>query len=273
VEVTFYASLPLWAVLVRRLRGVPGLRSWARGELIPLALVAAFGILVQVAASRLLISSLFATTLLGECTWLALGMALAVATVVTERQGPSRLARLVAAQPGLCWAGALACLIGATAVLQPGGLFNIIVSLHEKQPFARTLGGIVLTGGLGVLLVAPAAFGEDAGGLPRRILRWRPLAWLGMVSYGVYLYHLAVAQLLGESSDPGHFSDRGLGLVNHVHHLTTLVLFVLTVLGSVIMAALSYYLVELRFLRLKEGPRPRLSGNGSRRAGRGRRCA
>ena len=250
VEVTFYISLPLWAIMVRRLRRG---RAWLWSELLPLALVAALGALVQLAASRLVVSSLLATTLLGECTWIALGMALAVTSVAAQhRDRPSRAVRAVVEHPGLCWIGAAACLAGATAVLQPGGLFNIIISLHTKQPVARTLGGIVLSGGLSVLLVLPAVFGENAGGIPRRVLAWAPLAWLGLVSYGVYLYHLAVAELLGEQSDKAHFSASGLGLASTVHHLTTPILFLLTLAGSAAAAAVSYYVVELPFLRRKE---------------------
>lgn len=111
----------------------------------------------------------------------------------------------------------------------------------------------MLTGGLSALVVAPAVFGERAGGIPRRILAWGPLAWLGLVSYGVYLYHLAVAELLGERSDPGHFSASGLGLVASVHHLTTPTLFILTLAGSAAAAAVSYYVIELPLLRRKEG--------------------
>ena len=250
VEVTFYISLPLWAIMVRRLRRG---RAWLWSELLPLALVAALGALVQLAASRLVVSSLLATTLLGECTWIALGMALAVTSVAAQhRDRPSRAVRAVVEHPGLCWIGAAACLAGATAVLQPGGLFNIIISLHTKQPVARTLAGIVLSGGLSVLLVLPAVFGENAGGIPRRVLAWAPLAWLGLVSYGVYLYHLAVAELLGEQSDKAHFSASGLGLASTVHHLTTPILFLLTLAGSAAAAAVSYYVVELPFLRRKE---------------------
>ena len=252
VEVSFYVALPLWAILIRRLRSTLWTRSWLRAELMPLALVALLGVLVQVAASRLVISDLLATTLLGECTWLALGMSLAVASVAAQHDGLSRVARIVTERSGLCWIGALACLAAATAILQPGGLFNIILSLHTKQPIARTLAGILLTGGLAVLLVAPAVFGEDAAGLPRLILRWRPLAWLGVVSYSVYLYHLVVAELLGEQADPGHFSAAGLGLVKQAGIGPTLVLFALTVAVTVTIAAISYRFVELPFLRLKE---------------------
>lgn len=253
VEVTFYLALPLWAILVRRLRRRLRSHSWLRSELVPLAVMMMVGVVVQVAASRLIVSSLLATTLLGECTWLALGMALAVASVAADRaQRPARAVRIVSAHPGACWIAAVACLAAATAVLHPGGLFNIIVSLHSKQPYARTLAGIVLTGGLSVFVVAPAVFGEDAGGIPRRVLAWAPLAWLGLVSYSVYLYHLAVAELLGERSDSAHFSAGGLGLAGRIHHLATPVLLILTVLGSAAAAAVSYYVVELPFLRRKE---------------------
>jgi peptidoglycan/LPS O-acetylase OafA/YrhL len=253
VEVSFYLLLPLWAIAIRRARAALWPGRWLAVELIPLAAVAIGGILIQLAASRLLVSNLLPTTLLGESTWLALGMALAIWSVAEELQpGRSRPVAFVTAHPGTCWIAAVACLVGATAILHPGGLFNIIVSLRTKQPIARTLAGIVLTGGLAAFLVAPALFGERAGGLPRKVLAWRPLVWLGIVSYGVYLYHLAVAELLGESADPGHIAVAGLGLAHRIDVLSTPILFVLTVAGTVLAAAVSYYVVELPFLRLKE---------------------
>jgi peptidoglycan/LPS O-acetylase OafA/YrhL len=255
VEVSFYALLPIWALLIRFFGQRLGSRSWMRAELAGLTAVAAVGVAVQVAASRLAVSSLLATTLLGECVWLALGMALAVVSVEDQHRPVSRRPiAFVVRHPGLCWLGALACLLGATAVLHPGGLFNIILSLHERQPYVRTFAGLALTAGLSALLVAPAAFGEEAGGLPRRILAWRPLAGLGLISYGVYLYHLTLGELLGESTDPAHFSATGLGLAARIHHVTTPVLFVLTLLATVIAATISYRWVELPFLRLKEAP-------------------
>ncbi|HEY5188847.1 MAG TPA: acyltransferase [Solirubrobacteraceae bacterium] len=250
VEVSFYILLPIWAWAIRSLGRRLGASRWMRVELTGLALVAALGVGIQVAASRLLVSSLLATTLLGECVWLALGMALAVVSVEDQhRATPRRVVAAVVRFPGLCWLGALACLLGATAVLHPGGLFNIILSLHERQPYSRTLAGIVLTAGLSAFLIAPAAFGEGAGGVPRRILAWRPLAGLGVVSYGVYLYHLTAGELLGEKADPLHFSASGLGLTSN-----TVLLFVLTVGVTAAVATVSYRVIELPFLRLKEGP-------------------
>jgi len=243
VEVSFYLLLPFWALAARRMRA----------ELVGLALIAAVGIAVQVAAARNLISDLLATTILGQSTWLALGMALAVASVAAERADrPPRAVRAVTEHPGLCWLGAGAAFVALTAVLQPGGLFGIAQALATQQPVAKTLAAIALGIALNVLLVAPAIFGERAGGVPRRVLAAAPLAWLGLVSYGVYLWHLTVAEIIGFERDPGHYSATGLDLVGHVHHLATPLLFVLTLAVSAAIAAASYYLVELPFLRLKE---------------------
>jgi peptidoglycan/LPS O-acetylase OafA/YrhL len=243
VEVSFYLLLPFWALAARR----------TRAELVGLALIAAVGIAVQVAAARNLVSDLLATTILGQCTWLALGMALAVASVAEERADrPPSAVRAVAEHPGLCWLGAGAAFVALTALLQPGGLFGIAQALATQQPVAKTLGAIALGIALNVLLIAPAIFGERAGGIPRRVLAAAPLAWLGLVSYGIYLWHLTVAEIIGFERDPGHFSATGLDLVGHVHHLATPLLFVLTLAVSAAIAAASYYFVELPFLRLKE---------------------
>jgi peptidoglycan/LPS O-acetylase OafA/YrhL len=237
VEASFYVLLPFWALAVRRL-GV---------ELGALALVAAGGAAVQVAAARNAVSDLLATTILGQCTWLALGMALAVASVRAEHEPP-----FVVRRPGLCWLGAGAAFAALTAVLQPGGAFGIALALATQQPYDKTIAAIALGALMNALLVAPAIFGERAGGLPRRVLAWAPLAWIGLISYGMYLWHLTVAELLALPRAPGHFDADGLDLAAKIDHLTTPILFVLTLAATVAVAAASYYLVELPFLRRKE---------------------
>lgn len=254
VEVAFYLALPLWAAAVRRLRIGSGPRAWLRGELIPLGLVAAGGVVVQVAASRQAVSDLVASSLAGQCTWLALGMALAVASVAVEHgDGRSRTVRFVTEHPGLCWIGAAAAFAGLTALLHnPGGLLGIIVALKTEQPIPKTLAGIALTAVESTLLVLPAVFGERAGGFPRRVLAWAPLAWLGLVSYSAYLFHLTVAQFLILPADPNHFSASGLGLEERIPIADTPILILMTLAVTCAMAAASYYLVELPFLRRKE---------------------
>jgi peptidoglycan/LPS O-acetylase OafA/YrhL len=179
-------------------------------------------------------------------------MALAVASVSEDRrESESPLARAVSRHAGLCWLGAAVAFAGLTALLHPGGVFGIVRALATTQPIAKTLGAIALGIALNALLLLPAIFGEREGGLPRRVLAWAPLAWIGLISYGVYLWHLTIAQLLGLHADP-HFSATGVDLVARVQHLTTLILFVVTLGATVAVAAGSYYLVELPFLRRKE---------------------
>lgn len=253
VEVAFYLLLPFWAMAVARLRLGSGPSAWLRAELIPLALAALVGVTFQVLASRQVVSDIVASSLLGQSTWLALGMALAVASVAAARsEHESGAVRSVVRRPGLCWIGALAALIALTALLQPGGLLGILEALNTRQPVPETLVAIVLTGAMCALFVLPAVFGEDAGGVPRRLLATAPIAWLGLVSYGLFLWHLPIAQLLALPADPFHFSASGLDLAAKIPFAVTPSLLVLTIAVTSVMAAISYYVLELPFLRRKE---------------------
>jgi peptidoglycan/LPS O-acetylase OafA/YrhL len=160
--------------------------------------------------------------------------------------------RLVVEHPGRCWVGAAAAFAALTALTRSDWLFRAAQSFTATQPVAKTLAAIALGVAVHVLLVAPAIFGERAGGLPRRVLAAAPLAWLGLISYGLYLWHLTVVELLGLRSDPAHFSAQGLGLATKIDHLTTPILFVRALAATTAVAAASYYIVELPFLRRKE---------------------
>src|SRR5215218_1558795 len=249
VEVTFYVALPLWALVLRRVAH----RSWLRAELGALALLALAGAAIQLAASRQAISELVAQSLAGQSTWFAVGMALAVVSVAAEgplaRTPPVRLA---IARPGLCWACAGAAFAALTALrYDTGGLLGIIGRLQSPQPYARTLAEIALTATMIGLLLAPAVFEERAGGLPRRVLAAAPLAWLGVISYGVFLWHLTILELLALPQLRQQFSATGLGLAARLPAPTPALL-LLTLATTCAVAAASYRLVELPFLRRKE---------------------
>jgi peptidoglycan/LPS O-acetylase OafA/YrhL len=74
---------------------------------------------------------------------------------------------------------------------------------------------------------APMKFGLS-------LLRFRPLAWTGRISYGLYLWHIPVFFVLGK---PAHWTGAQIQIARFV-----LVYAV---------AAISYYLLERPFLKLK----------------------
>jgi len=178
VELAFYAALPLVALAVRRLPG-PVLRgeALALGGLVAVSVAWRLAVVSTLDPSEPAYFTLL-TALPAQLDVFAGGMALAVVSAANINGARHSLGWLVAA-------AAYALL----ATWRPDGNAARVLVEHELQ-------AVVALG-----LLAPAVLG--AGGPVRRLLAWRPLAWVGLVSYGVYLWHLDVLREL---------DDRGLAL-------------------------------------------------------------
>ncbi|MEA2319661.1 MAG: hypothetical protein QOD44_3850 [Solirubrobacteraceae bacterium] len=234
IEAAFYVLLPLWALALRR-RPAASRDRFLRGELALLA-----GLVLASTAWKLMPFHEVPTfgrapsptnyTLPEYADHLALGMALAVVSVWALDGG--RLGRRLSwlrSLPWLAWAIAALCFyaIGVSMRADPFGDGGYLVR-H------------LLAGVMGAALLVPAVFGS--GGRLRAFLRQPLLRWLGTVSFGFYLWHLAVIAWL---TDEG-WADR-VGPVAGVA----------TALGlSLLLAAISWYAVERPALRLAGSRRP-----------------
>ncbi|MEA2374159.1 MAG: hypothetical protein QOD53_622, partial [Thermoleophilaceae bacterium] len=92
-----------------------------------------------------------------------------------------------------------------------------------------------------VAFAIPAVFGDFRQGLVRRLANNRVLAYFGLISYGLYLYHWAVLQQLLSwrmHGDLGFMSSYATWLA-------------VSLLATVVLGSLSYYLVERPALSLK----------------------
>jgi peptidoglycan/LPS O-acetylase OafA/YrhL len=102
----------------------------------------------------------------------------------------------------------------------------------------------LVTAYLGASLVFVWLVGRAADGFTGwfgAVLDWRPLRYLGKISYGVYLYHYFMPPLLQSII-------KNLGFGQSGNLAAALLAFVLTVL----VATLSWYLVEKPISHLKE---------------------
>jgi peptidoglycan/LPS O-acetylase OafA/YrhL len=227
IEVSFYLALPLFAFCAARVGRRP---TSVRGD-VGLLVVLAAGSL----AYRLLFSNFFdlstVSTLPGYFFWFALGMGLAVASVTAgARTAVSRLSARRPRWPELSWA--LAALM--------------FVLLHESSHARSGLGAPltalalhVLYGLAAVFLLLPAVFDERAGGPVRVLLRSPALAWVGLVSYALYLYHTIVIAQVNKLLVEHHISPR------------YLIVAVVSLPLSCACAAASFYLVERPLMRLR----------------------
>jgi peptidoglycan/LPS O-acetylase OafA/YrhL len=246
LEVSFYAFLPLWALALRRL---PGRDRRARLR-IQVAGIAGLWLFSMAYKAILLktgvvpvipVSPLPALVMLpGYLDEFALGMGLAVASAWCElTRSEPRAVRLVGRRPWLAWAFGLAAFLLVS--------FGIGLSGDPGQGYSPSqyLARNVLYGAVAVGVIAPAIFGDGdgdgGGGLVRRVLSHRALLWIGLISYGIYLWHAPLLSLLLK----WHYSQSGPELWRYVRWA------VVPLVGAVALGAASYYLVERPALLLK----------------------
>lgn len=175
--------------------------------------------------------------------WFGVGIALALAHVLHVTGHRSRVVASVLSagrQPGACWtvAGAL-LLVAATPLAGPTALVaaSPAESLTKNLLYAGIGGLVVLTG-----VVA------DPGGRFASVFGARIPRRLGLISYSLFALHLVILGLLAPALGFPLFGGHGL------------LLWVLTVLTSLVAAELAYRFVELPGIGLKR----RLKRSGAR---------
>jgi peptidoglycan/LPS O-acetylase OafA/YrhL len=244
VEMAFYLALPLYALAMHRLGARRSARSRIRLEYGVLLAIGAFGLAWQLVIYTHWGFVLAAWSVLpASLMYFAAGMALAVASASrTDPREPPALLRPLARRPGLAWLGALALLAWLSLPLDPGGRRSFDPSRHPILPAEHVLKEVLLRLAIAALILVPAIFGLERAGAPRRFLSAPAVAWIGLISYGIYLYHLPVDQVT-------HGSHLGIGPPPEG------VADVLTPLVTIAVAAASYYVIERPFLRWKPGLR------------------
>jgi peptidoglycan/LPS O-acetylase OafA/YrhL len=250
-EMSFYLFLPLYAALLGFRRRSPGRQL--RRELTALGVMMVVGEGFKVfVLNHHCVKCVFGPDLVNTMVdWLpfyldlfALGMLLAVmsAWYSGDRPGPTWLTHPVL--PWASWAGAAVLFIIVSHVGDP---------LHGAISPGNAMATRALYGLFAFFLLVPAVFGPQDQSLVRRLLSAWPVASLGVVSYGVYLWHVAwLTEIF-----------RWAGSTQWRSSVSFVSLVVLVLVFSVASSAASYFTVERPLLKLKDDlRRPTLVDKG-----------
>ena len=239
IEVSFYALLPFLAAGIARLRPSVG------GEV---------GILVAIALATLFFRwaiqewtapfsdlRVLHNTLLSYMDWFCYGMIMAVVSVAMHgREAGSRVMRLIIRRPWVPWAAAAVVFWLVSTQMDLSRGFYVV---YTQANFLGEHLGYALCA---ALLLLPAIFGDWAGGWPRRLLALSWMGWLGLVSYGIFLWHSTIMLEINDHGAQGWLPGSG---------FLSLLLSALAIVIPI--AAVSYYVVERPALKLKDPKRRR----------------
>ncbi len=237
IEVAFYAALPLLAWGFARIGRSRAPHERLRIQLLGIGALAVAGEAFRVAAFEVGRRDLN-FTLPSMFLCFAVGMALAVVSGwLGSDERRWAWTRLVIDHPGACWTIAIGLYVAAC--FTPAFPRNF-VGRHTTATWAAEQ---LLYAAISFFLILPAVFGEDAGGWPRRILANRFVAWMGAISYGIFLWH---QPLLGEMARRG-----AAGLIDGWPFLS---LFLVILPVSLLCGWLSFVLIERPAMRLRDAP-------------------
>jgi peptidoglycan/LPS O-acetylase OafA/YrhL len=257
IEVAFYAFLPLFALAVRRLaRG--DRRARMRAEIAAVAglVVVGFfyklGVLVAQDSHAVTITPAL-VALPAYLDQFGLGMLLALLTIALAEGRPLPRALVpLDRRPVIALLVAFAAFVVVSTQLGIDTAF-FAEPITPVQYFLRHL----LYAVIAVALMLPAVVGDERRGTVRRAMRSRGLLYLGLVSYGIFLWNLLIVNQLGKW---------GFGsIVGSWPPLVYLCWFAATLAVTLLPASASWFLIERRALSLK-----RKVATGSPEGGAGR---
>lgn len=227
IEAEFYLLLPFLALGAARVFG-----RRMRAELAVIGLLAVASVVARTAVYAHEPGSTFSYTLPGMFAWFAPGMALAVMSAHWHAAARRPAwATWLGEHAWVCWVGAFAALTLATQI----GLPRDLLFRYSDRTW---LGEHLVYGLFAALLVLPAVVGDGRRGVVQSLLGSGVMAWLGLVSYGVFLYHQPLA-------------PEFLGVQDHTPALPFLTYTAVLAALGIAYGAASYYLVERPVLRFK----------------------
>ncbi|HEY5170282.1 MAG TPA: acyltransferase [Acidimicrobiia bacterium] len=186
VEISFYLFLPCYALLIGALA-----RRWRplAVELVGLAVLFTIGI-VAIVAIGFGYDAPWVTVLPQHLGAFALGMLLAVLS--TQRWNVRVATRLseIGRASWMWWTAALAALIAIPVALR----LDPLAAPNAPQFIGLNICQMIV----GFCVVVPVVLGPQDHGAIRRALRSRPAVYLGLVSYGIYLWHWYILRIVAD---------------------------------------------------------------------------
>lgn len=248
VEMSFYLFVPLWGSLLLRLgrrsdgRGVALVHLVGCGLLWCAGFVFRWGIGAWAPGQR----GLSFNWLPANIDLFATGMALAVASVLGQRsQRLTAWAGRVAPVAWPYWSAGVALFAWYAYAVGPADFATGYEGWfwHRRQ---------IVLGLISVLLMLPAVFGPLHRGRLRAVWSWRPVVWVGTVSYGLYLWHLDWMERALGQLDPQAISTVWSGWVTGVPGHAPLGWMVAVGMGlGLASAAVSWYGLERPLQRFR----------------------
>ncbi|MCB0858607.1 MAG: acyltransferase [Solirubrobacterales bacterium] len=248
VEVFFYAVLPFFALgmgWVTRRFGFQGKRflcRWVMIELAVLGSLAAFSFQVQSSFPSTNLDQWLFFSPLGRAWWFGLGMGLAVISVRVQQSGqiPAPI-RWVRDRGGCFWLTAVIMYLVATYVIfEPGPA--LAAPLGNQREY---LSQYFFFGVISLLILAPAVFGRTDRGIASKVLSHPIPVRLGLISYGIFLWHYPVMIWLTER-----------GVMDSFQGWEFPALALSTAAITIVLSAITYLLIERPMIRWSRSRSP-----------------